>query len=149
MLKNPNFEDNSNDTEVKELDTYYIKDNKLYCYGYNTENIVFDKDKLLDTCIFNINKSDKIKNPFNKRLFIIKTIVNSIMILFGLLFLFKFYQMEIGLFIIAFDIFINISLLSMDRKILHKCSEYYVLHKNEIKNYDRIVNIVEEKKDSE
>lgn len=136
FITNPNFTETSTE-EVKELDTYYIKDKQLYCYGYNDTNIIRDKDKKLETCVFRINEKDgSIKNTRDSNKVLKAVIVGLFIIVFGLSLWIGFHQMEIGIFCIALVIFLGLGLNGMDKRVYDKCADFYALHKKEIKNYD-------------
>lgn len=133
---NPNFTETSTE-EVNELDTYYIKNKQLYCYGYNETNKIRDKDKKLETCIFRINeKDDSLKNTKDMNKVIKASIIGLFILVFGLCLCVGLHQMEIGLFSIALVVFLGFGLQSLDKVVYMKCADFYALHKKEIKNYD-------------
>lgn len=135
-ITNPNFTETSTE-EVNELDTYYIKDKQLYCYGYNDTNKIRDKDKKLETCIFRINeKDDSLKNTKDMNKVLKASIIGLFIIVFGLSLWVGFHQMELGLFCIALVVFLGFGFQRLDKRVYQKCADFYVLHKKEIKNYD-------------
>lgn len=135
MLSNPNLSASENClVDVQDIERYYIKDNKLYCYGLEEKKLVRDDKRKLKTYIFAI-KDDTIKKVENKKNLITLLIANIIVLFVGLIVLISMHQMEIGLFMIAFVLFINIALHNNDNALFHRCQEFYTLHKDEIKDY--------------
>lgn len=139
MLCNPNLvaADTNCLEKVQEIEQYYIKDGKLYCYGLDDTKLVRDEKRKLKTYVFEIDKDkDTIVKAKNKKNTIFLCIVNLIIFLLGILLAVGAKQLEIGLFMIFFICIVNVTMIKMDNKLYHKCQEFYALHKEEIKSYN-------------
>ena len=139
MLGNPNLVADGENCleEVKEIEQYYIKDGKLYCYGLDDNKLVRDANRKLKTYIFDIDEEkDTIKKVKKKSNLVMLVIVDLLVLLIGFFAFVGVQQIELGLFMIFFIIFLNLMMIKADNKVFHKCKEFYTLHKNEIKVYN-------------
>lgn len=139
MLGNPNLVANGENClgEVTEIEQYYIKDGKLYCYGLDDNKLVRDENRKLKTYIFDIDEEkDTIKKVKNKNNFVMLVLVDLFVLFVGFFAFVGVKQMELGLFMVFFIVFVNIMMIKADNKLFHKCQEFYALHKNEIKVYN-------------
>lgn len=139
MLGNPNLVADGENClgEVTEIEQYYIKDGKLYCYGLDDNKLVRDENRKLKTYIFDIDEEkDTIKKVKNRNNFVMLVLVDLFVLFVGFFAFVGVKQMELGLFMVLFIVFVNIMMIKADNKLFHKCQEFYALHKNEIKVYN-------------
>lgn len=139
MLGNPNLvvDDENCLGEVTEIEQYYIKDGKLYCYGLDDNKLVRDENRKLKTYIFDIDEEkNTIKKVKNKSNFVMLVLIDLFVLFVGFFAFVGVKQMELGLFMVFFIVFVNIMMIKADNKLFHKCQEFYALHKNEIKVYN-------------